>query len=127
MHGAAGDEGIIRECAYVLANSWAPAATSAGSGRLSSSRGGAIASSSLPSSASPSSGLSAETARALVEQGVVAGLVGLLSASTPQKTLKVSRECAIRAGSGGEGGGGGVWWRLRMLSASSMAPERSSN
>ena len=94
MHGAAGDEGITRECTYVLANPWAPPAAPAGSGRLGSSKGGATmgppGSSSLLSSASSSSGLSAETARALVEQGVVAGLVGLLSASTPPKILKVS-------------------------------------
>ena len=124
MHGAAaGDEGIIRECAYVLANPWASPAAPAGSGRLGSSRGGATASSSLPSSASPSSGLSAETARALVEQGVVAGLVGLLSASTPPKILKVSDSMPSGWGAGERAGEGrGQIW-LPPFSPSPICPD----
>ena len=145
MHGAAGDEGIIRECAYVLANPWAPPAAPAGSGRLGSSRAGSVTmgppgsgggdssgggattgplgSSSLPSSASPSSGLLAETARALVEQGVVAGLVGLLSASTPPKILKVSDSMPSGWGAGERGGEGrGQIW-LPPFSPSPICPD----
>ena len=107
MASSKGDEAVLREYAYLLANPWLSSPNpKAAAARPSGGTG----------SADP---LSADTVGMLIAQGVISELVGMLLASTPERVLKVVldglKEALTKGGGGGGGAGSPVAAALREL------------